>query len=71
MVKNCLKANILEGEIFHANEMGTPQGGILSPTLANIVLREHLDIPFEQEMRKIKAKKGISLLTYADDIIIM
>jgi RNA-directed DNA polymerase len=71
MIKGCLKANILEGEIFHANEMGTPQGGILSPTLANIVLREHLDIPFEQEMRKIKAKQEISLLTYADDIVIV
>ena len=71
MVKGCLKANILIGDVFHRNEMGTPQGGILSPTLANIVLREHLDIPFEQEMRKIKAKAGISLLTYADDIVIV
>ncbi len=33
-----LKAGFIEKEIFHPTEEGTPQGGIASPTLANIAL---------------------------------
>jgi len=43
LIKDQLKAGILEEEQFYASEMGTPQGGIASPLLANIYLNE-LDV---------------------------
>ena len=71
MVKGCLQAQILFGDVFIESERGTPQGGILSPTIANITLRETLDKKFPEAIRKIKAKEGCQLITYADDLIIM
>lgn len=38
LIKQWLKAGYIEREIFHATESGTPQGGIVSPLLANIAL---------------------------------
>jgi len=38
LIKQWLKAGYVEAEIFHATESGTPQGGIISPLLANIAL---------------------------------
>ena len=71
MVKGCLQAQILFGDVFIESRQGTPQGGILSPTIANIALRETLDKKFPEAIRKIKAKNGCQLITYADDLIII
>jgi RNA-directed DNA polymerase len=38
LIKQWLKAGYVEAEILHATESGTPQGGIISPLLANIAL---------------------------------
>ncbi len=38
LIKQWLKAGYMEAEIFHETESGTPQGGIVSPLLANIAL---------------------------------
>jgi Retron-type reverse transcriptase len=38
LIKQWLKAGYVEAEIFHDTESGTPQGGIISPLLANIAL---------------------------------
>lgn len=40
LIKDQLKAGIMENEQFHRSEEGTPQGGIVSPLLANIYLNE-------------------------------
>jgi len=64
-----LKAGVLkEGKFFLTTE-GSPQGGIISPVLANIYLHYALDLYFE---RKIKPTlKGYSkLVRYADDFLI-
>jgi RNA-directed DNA polymerase len=38
LIKQWLKAGYVEQEVFHATEQGTPQGGVVSPLLANIAL---------------------------------
>lgn len=50
-------------------EMGTPQGGVISPLLANIYLHEVLDVWFEREV-KPRLKGKAFLVRFADDFII-
>ena len=38
LIKQWLKAGCVEQEVFHATEQGTPQGGVVSPLLANVAL---------------------------------
>jgi RNA-directed DNA polymerase len=38
LIKQWLKAGYMEGDVFHETESGTPQGGVVSPLLANIAL---------------------------------
>jgi RNA-directed DNA polymerase len=56
------------GRIYHP-ETGTPQGGVISPLLANIYLHEVLDKWFEQEV-KPRLKGSAFLVRYADDFVI-
>ena len=64
-----LKAGVIEEGKYSKTDKGTPQGGILSPVLANIYLHYVLDLWFEK-----KLKKDISgyaeMVRYADDFII-
>jgi RNA-directed DNA polymerase len=61
LIRAMLKAGSYgKGRLF-ANERGTPQGGVVSPLLSNILLT-----PFDQEMRR----KGYQLTRYADDWVI-
>jgi RNA-directed DNA polymerase len=53
-----LKAEILDGNCLVANEVGTPQGGVLSPTLANIALNG-LEKFVKQEALNYYSQKGI------------
>ena len=69
LVRKWLRAGILEedGRIEHP-ETGTPQGGIVSPVLANVYLHYVLDLWFERKVRK--ANRGQSrLYRYADDFV--
>lgn len=64
-----LRAGVIEQGKYIKTEQGTPQGGILSPLLANIYLHYVLDLWFEQvEKRKIMGYTEI--VRYADDFII-
>lgn len=64
-----LKAGVLEGgELSHPEE-GTPQGGVISPILANIYLHEVLDRWFESEVNP-RLKGRSFLIRYADDFVV-
>jgi len=56
-----------EGKLRHP-EMGTPQGGVISPLLANIYLHEVLDVWFEREV-KPRLKGRAFMIRYADDAV--
>lgn len=64
-----LKAGILEEGKFSPTKEGSPQGGIISPVLANIYLHYVLDLYFEGRI-KPKQKGYTKLVRYADDFLI-
>ncbi|MBT2761197.1 group II intron reverse transcriptase/maturase [Paenibacillus sp. ISL-20] len=61
LLKKFLKAGVLEDGSFQINEHGTPQGGVISPLLANIYLH-----PLDERM----SERGHRLTRYADDFVI-
>lgn len=70
LIKQWLKAGYLEEGSFTPTEAGTPQGGVISPLLANIALHgmeEALDIRYNKAGELI-SKRG--LVKYADDFVV-
>lgn len=82
LIKQWLKAGYVEAEVFHETNSGTPQGGIISPLLANIALDglDDLLATYEKEKTYIypqpngyqkvnrKRLKQYGFIRYADDI---
>jgi len=68
MVARFLKAGYLEDGISYKSESGTPQGGVISPVLANIYLHYVLDLWFDRVIRK-NCKGNAYMVRYADDFI--
>ncbi len=58
-----------EGQIFSIQN-GTPQGGVISPLLANIYLHEVLDSWFERDVFP-RIKRRAQLIRYADDFVLL
>ena len=71
LIKQWLKAGILDinGEVIHP-VTGSPQGGIVSPILANVYLHYVLDLWFEC-MVKARIDGKAMLIRYADDYVVM
>lgn len=69
MVKRFLKAGVAEDGSVTISEMGTPQGGVISPLLANIYLHYALDLWFERVFRK-NCTGFARLIRYADDFVV-
>jgi group II intron reverse transcriptase/maturase len=69
LIQKWLKAGILEkdGKVLHP-VTGTPQGGIVSPVLANIYLHYALDLWFEKVVKK-QCRGAAQLWRYADDFV--
>jgi group II intron reverse transcriptase/maturase len=68
-IKRFLKAGIQEDGIFRASERGVPQGGVISPLLANIYLHYTLDEWITK--RFTKSCIGVArLIRYADDFVV-
>jgi RNA-directed DNA polymerase len=71
LIRSWLKAGILEGGKYQeAGESGSPQGGSISPILANVYLHYVLDLWFEHVMKRQLRGKA-RLIRYADDFVIM
>jgi RNA-directed DNA polymerase len=69
LIGKWLNAGVLEDGAVTTPEAGTPQGGVISPLLANIVLHHVLDEWFEAEVRP-RLKGEAFLIRYADDFVI-
>ena len=68
LIKRFLKAGYIDNNLLVKTDVGTPQGSILSPLLANIFLHYVLDSRFEQEV-KTHTKGYCELVRYADDYV--
>ncbi|MGA3513446.1 reverse transcriptase domain-containing protein, partial [Lactiplantibacillus plantarum] len=55
----------MENDQFHETELGTPQGGVISPLLSNIYLN-YMDTIWENQFSHLG-----TLIRYADDFVIM
>jgi len=58
MIRKFLTSGVMDGKLFQKSEKGTPQGGNLSPLLANIYLNE---------LDKLLTSRGHKFVRYADD----
>ncbi len=69
LIRRWLKAGILDtdGQVLHP-ATGTPQGGIISPILANVYLHDTLDTWFDETV-KAHCKGNADLCRYADDFV--
>jgi len=82
-IKAWLKSGVIDQGAFTATSEGTPQGGVISPLLANIALHgleqriiqfaETLDLryPNGERMRKKDKIYSLSLIRYADDFVVL
>jgi hypothetical protein len=69
LIGKWLNAGVLEEGILTIPEKGTPQGGVISPLLANIFLHYVLDEWFEKDVRP-RLKGEAFVIRYADDFVI-
>jgi group II intron reverse transcriptase/maturase len=73
LIKMCLKAPVVEEredgkKEYRGNDKGTPQGGVISPLLANIYLNV-LDTLWK--VKKVQERLGARLVRYADDVVVL
>lgn len=62
LLEQMLKRGVLEARTWQATETGTPQGGVISPLLANVYLN-----PLDHRMQQ----DGHTMVRYADDLVIL
>jgi RNA-directed DNA polymerase len=82
LVKAFLKAGIMTPDGEEDSYSGTPQGGILSPLLANIALsalddhfagqwQQHMKTPYQRQARRKRGQANWRMIRYADDFVVM
>ncbi len=69
MVKRFLKAGVYEDGTITVSDEGTPQGGVISPLLANIYLHYALDLWFKKVIHP-KCTGFARMIRYADDFVV-
>lgn len=65
LIRQWLEAGIMEDGVFTPSDLGSPQGGVISPLLANIYLH-YLDFLWEKHL----SRRGV-FTRYADDAVIV
>jgi RNA-directed DNA polymerase len=68
LIRKWLKAGVMEDGEWSSSESGTPQGAVVSPTLANIYLHYSFDL-WAERWRHQSAQGNVILVRYADDIV--
>ena len=63
-----LKSGIIEDMKYYESDKGTPQGGLISPVLANVYLHYVLDMWFDKVVKK-RCKGEAYIVRYADDFV--
>lgn len=69
LIEQTLTAGVMEEGQWHPTKSGTPQGGVLSPLLANIYLHYSLDL-WADAWRKRHARGDVYIVRYADDAVL-
>ena len=69
LIQKWLKAGVLEDGVVTVSEMGTGQGAVISPLLANIYLHYVLDL-YAERWRRREAAGDMIIVRYADDFIV-
>ena len=69
-VKRFLNAGVMEGTERRESDKGTPQGGQISPVLANVYLHYAIDLWYEKVLRP-RCKGEVYYVRYADDFLLM
>lgn len=80
-IRAWMKNGVMEGDIFHETESGTPQGGVISPLLANVALHgleSHITSKFPKVKTRVGMPKGemkeiceARLIRYADKFVVI
>lgn len=70
LINKWLKAGVMEAGGVHYPEHGSPQGGVISPLLANVYLHHVLDQWFEKAV-KPRLIGGACLIRFADDAVLL
>jgi RNA-directed DNA polymerase len=69
LIGKWLKAGVMEDGVVKPTEVGTPQGAVASPLMANIYLHYVFDL-WAKRWRKHHARGQVIIVRYADDIVV-
>jgi RNA-directed DNA polymerase len=70
LIGKWLKAGVMEEGVVYQTGKGTPQGGVISPLLANIYLHTVLDVWFEEQVKPRMSGRA-EMVRFADDVVIL
>jgi len=69
LIRQWLKAGVMEDGAFHATETGTPQGGVISPLLLNVALHG-MEAALDVRLKRGTIQGKRAVVRYADDFVV-
>jgi RNA-directed DNA polymerase len=69
LIRKWLRAGVMDGAEWTSSETGSPQGSVVSPTLANIYLHYTFDL-WADQWRRHHARGNVVFVRYADDTVV-
>lgn len=77
-IKAWLKSGVIDKGVFTATSSGAPQGGVLSPLLANIalhgletVVKDYVENLAFKKLSRMEKRRSIGVIRYADDFVLL